>query len=92
VRHRIALTRETGYAVNPALILEGSWGMGAAVFDAAGRPAWALSLTGVESRFRPDRRPELGRLLLEQAHHVTAQLRGKPHGEHERPQRGAITF
>jgi DNA-binding IclR family transcriptional regulator len=76
VRDRIALTRETGYALNPALILEGSWGMGAAVFDAAGRPAWALSLTGVESRFRPDRQPELGRLLLERAHRVSANLRG----------------
>ena len=75
VRERIATTRENGYAVNPALILEGSWGMGAAVFDAAGRPAWALSLTGIESRFRPDRRPELGRLLLEQAHAVGTALR-----------------
>lgn len=74
VRDRIAATRETGYAVNPALILEGSWGMGAAVFDTAGRPAWALSLTGIESRFRPERQPELGRLLLEQAHVISASL------------------
>lgn len=74
VRERIALTRETGYALNPALIVEGSWGMGAAIFDATGRPAWALSLTGVESRFRPDRRAELGVLLLDQAHRVTAKL------------------
>lgn len=74
VRARIAATRETGYSVNPALILEGSWGMGAAVFDAAGRPAWALSLTGIESRFRPERRPELGRMLLEQAHEVSRRL------------------
>ncbi|GAA2234653.1 IclR family transcriptional regulator [Herbiconiux moechotypicola] len=78
LRDRIALTREAGYAVNPALILEGSWGMGAAVFDATGRPAWALSLTGVESRFRPDRRPELGRLLLDHAHTLTKALR-TPH-------------
>ena len=31
-------TRTTGYAVNPALIVEGSWGIGAAVFDGAGDP------------------------------------------------------
>ncbi|MFB2585512.1 IclR family transcriptional regulator [Herbiconiux liukaitaii] len=74
LRDRIAVTRETGYAVNPALILEGSWGMGAAVFDASGRPAWALSITGVESRYRDDRRPELGRLLLGQAHALTRRL------------------
>ena len=28
VRKRIELTRTTGYAVNPALIVEGSWGIG----------------------------------------------------------------
>lgn len=75
LRERIAETRETGYAVNPALILEGSWGMGAAVFDAAGRPAWALSLTGIEQRFTPARRPDLGRLLLDHAHTLTQTLR-----------------
>jgi DNA-binding IclR family transcriptional regulator len=74
VRRRIAETRARGYAVNPGLIVEGSWGMGAAVFDRAGQPAWALSLTGVESRFGPDRVPELGRLLLEHAHRVSQRL------------------
>lgn len=72
---RIAATRETGYAVNPALLVEGSWGIGAAVFDRAGKPAWALSLTGVETRFRPERHRELGTLLLEQAHVLTGLLR-----------------
>ena len=33
IRHRIELTRSSGYAVNPALLVEGSWGLGAAVFD-----------------------------------------------------------
>jgi DNA-binding IclR family transcriptional regulator len=60
--------------VNPGLIVEGSWGMGAAVFDPSGQPAWALSLTGIESRFSPERRPELGRLLLEHAHRLTEKL------------------
>ncbi|MEO8261403.1 MAG: IclR family transcriptional regulator [Pseudolysinimonas sp.] len=76
VRARIAETRERGYAVNPGLIVEGSWGMGAAVFDRTGQPAWALSLTGVESRFGPDRRPELGRLLLDHAHRISRRLAG----------------
>lgn len=74
IRGRIAQTREAGYAVNPALILEGSWGMGAAVFDDRGEPAWALSLTGIESRFREERQPELGRLLVEHAHLVSKRL------------------
>jgi DNA-binding IclR family transcriptional regulator len=75
VRARVAETREAGYAVNPGLIVEGSWGMGAAVFDARGRPQWALSLTGIEQRFSPHRRPELGALLLREAHALTRALR-----------------
>ena len=74
VRRRVAETRERGYAVNPGLIVEGSWGMGAAVFDRSGQPAWAVSLTGVQSRFGPDRVPELGRLLLEYAHRISQRL------------------
>lgn len=75
VRTRLAAARRTGYSVNPGLVLEGSWGLGAAVFDADGRPGWALSLTGVESRIR-DRSEQLGRLLLQQAHLLTRDLRG----------------
>lgn len=71
---RIATTRATGYAVNPGLVVEGSWGMGAAVFDSGGRPSWALSLTGIESRFTAGRQPELGRLLLAHAHRLTLAL------------------
>ncbi len=75
VRVRIDSTRETGYALNPGLLVEGSWGLGAAVFDRAGRPAWALSVTGVETRFRAERVREMGALLLELAHLLTGRLR-----------------
>ncbi|WP_432793770.1 IclR family transcriptional regulator [Rhodococcus ruber] len=78
VEERIAATRLAGYSTNPALLVEGSWGMGAAVFDHRDAPAWALSITGVESRFREDRRPELGELLLRQAHRLTQLLRHRP--------------
>jgi DNA-binding IclR family transcriptional regulator len=74
VRENLATTRRLGYSVNPGLVLEGSWGMGAAVFDSSGRPAWALSLTGIEPRFRGDRQETLGRLLMEEAHRITQQL------------------
>jgi DNA-binding IclR family transcriptional regulator len=73
---RVRETRTAGYATNPGLVVEGSWGMAAAVFDRSGSPAWALSLTGVESRFRADRRPELGRMLLDRAHRLTRALQG----------------
>lgn len=74
VRARIAQTRDRGYAVNPGLIVEGSWGMGAAVFDRSGAPSWALSLTGIEPRFSAARQPELGRLLMKHAHRLTQAL------------------
>lgn len=77
VRERVALTRRAGVAVNPGLLVEGSFGMGAAVFDASESPAWALSLTGIEARFSRDRQPELARLLLEHAHRLTLELRGR---------------
>ena len=70
----VGRTRATGYAVNPGLVVEGSWGMGAAVFDAEGRPRWALSLTGIEQRFGATRRRELGALLLREAHELTKAL------------------
>lgn len=75
VRSKLEVTRRTGYSLNPGLILEGSWGMGAAVFDGNNAPAWALSLTGIEQRFRPDRQEYLGKLLLEESHKITMQLR-----------------
>jgi DNA-binding IclR family transcriptional regulator len=74
LRSRLAETKERGYAVNPGLIVEGSWGIGAAVFDRSGRPEWALSLTGVEFRFGPDRLADLGRTLLAHAHQLSARI------------------
>ncbi|MGV9193324.1 IclR family transcriptional regulator [Microbacterium sp. MC2] len=74
LRARLAETRDRGYAVNPGLIVAGSWGMGAAVFDQQGRPEWALSLTGVEFRFGPDRVAGLGRLLMAHAHQLTTRI------------------
>jgi DNA-binding IclR family transcriptional regulator len=60
--------------VNPGLIVPGSWGIGAAVFNRAGHPEWALSLTGVEFRFGPDRLAGLGRTLLAHAHQLTTRI------------------
>lgn len=84
VRANLARTRQAGYSVNPGLVLEGSWGMGAAVFDPSGRPAWALSLTGIEPRFRAERQEELGNLLMAEAHRITQQLGGDGKGNRAR--------
>ena len=74
LRGRLRETHERGYAVNPGLIVAGSFGVGAAVFTREGHPQWALSLTGVEFRFGPDRLPELGRILLAHAHQLTTRV------------------
>ncbi|MDQ1110681.1 DNA-binding IclR family transcriptional regulator [Microbacterium testaceum] len=74
LRARIGDTQARGYAVNPGLIVEGSWGVGAAVFTRAGDPQWALSLTGVEFRFGGERLAELGRILLAHAHELSSRI------------------
>ena len=68
VWERVRETRQRGYSVNPGLLVEGSWGLGAAVSSESRIPEWALSLTGVQSRFSPERISELGRELLDAAH------------------------
>jgi DNA-binding IclR family transcriptional regulator len=75
LRARVAETRERGYAVNPGLIVPGSWGLGAAVFDRDGEARWALTLTGVEARIAPPRQAELGQLLLDEAHDLARRMR-----------------
>lgn len=74
LRQRIRETRTRGWALNPGLIVEGSFGMGAAVFNADERPAWALSLTGIEQRFGAERQRELGELLLTETHALSQVL------------------
>jgi DNA-binding IclR family transcriptional regulator len=74
IRPRLERARARGFSVNPGLILEGSWGMGAAVFDRNKNPVYALSLTGIESRFRGERQEFLGKALLSEAHRLTLQL------------------
>ncbi|MCK5890317.1 IclR family transcriptional regulator [Aeromicrobium sp.] len=70
---RVAATRDRGYAVNPGLIVEGSWGLGAAVLDGHDTPRWAVSLTGIEARIAP-RQAELGEQLLRAAHGLSTQV------------------
>ncbi len=74
LRARLRETQARGYALNAGLIVEGSYGLGAAVFSRSGEPQWALSLTGVEFRFGPDRIADLGRTLLAHAHQLTTRL------------------
>lgn len=74
VKQRIEQTRSLGYAVNPGLLVEGSWGIGAAVFDTSDRPQWALSLTGIEQRFPLERQASLGAALLQASRDLTQAI------------------
>lgn len=70
----VAETEAQGYALNPGLIFEGSWGMGIALRHPDGRLAGALSLAAVESRMRMDRRPELLARLRAEAARIERKL------------------
>ncbi|MDR6989201.1 DNA-binding IclR family transcriptional regulator [Paenarthrobacter nitroguajacolicus] len=76
---RVRRTREMGYAINPGVDVKGSFGMAAAAV-ATGEPTrFALTITGVESRFKPERQRELGKVLLSFAHklaQIAATTRG----------------
>jgi DNA-binding IclR family transcriptional regulator len=73
ILERVRAARALGYAVNPGLLVEGSWGMAAAIIGPDGVPIAALSLTGVEQRFRDERRPILGSALLRAAHYLSSK-------------------
>lgn len=75
VRKRLGETRLRGYSINPGLLVEGSWGIAAAIFPDKGSPTWALSLTGVESRFSQERMKEMGNILLDASHQLTSIIK-----------------
>lgn len=70
----VEATRKHGSLVNPGLVVEGSWGVAAAVFDRSGSPRWTLTPTGVAHRFGPERIPQLGALLLQEAYALAEKL------------------
>lgn len=74
IEDRIRQTRLSGYAVNPGLVVEGSGGLAAAVFDELGRPQWALSLPGVQTRLGGERSTQLGERLTREAHALTRRM------------------
>lgn len=74
MRDLLARTRAEGVALNPGLVIEGSWGLGIALHHPDGRLAGALSIATIEARMRPDRLPDLTRLLRAEAARIEARL------------------
>lgn len=90
LRELVTTTREQGYAFNPGMLVTGSWGVGVAVRGADGRPAGALSIAAIESRFDGDRIGELVPLLVEEAARLEQRLLDPTTEQRERrsPARG----
>jgi DNA-binding IclR family transcriptional regulator len=75
IADRLEATRTKGYSFNPGLIVPGSWGLAAAVFDHDDKPLGAISLTGIADRFDAARRNVLGQQLLKGALVLSRQLK-----------------
>lgn len=75
LRDMIRRTRDDGFAVNPGLVMPGSWGVGVAVLDVDGQPLGALSIAAIEARLSDQRRPEIAGLLIREATQLSLQLR-----------------
>ena len=71
-------TRKEGYALNPGLLMKGSWGIGVAVCDPRGRPVYAISLAAIEDRLDEVRRLELIPMLKREAEKLERLLRDAP--------------
>jgi DNA-binding IclR family transcriptional regulator len=68
-------TRDQGFAINPGLLMSGSWGIGVPVFDAKSEVAGALSIAAIEQRLGESRQYELSRLLQAEAALLQEKLR-----------------
>ena len=74
IRAQVHATRQTGYALNPGLVVPGSWGIGVALHRPDGSVAGALSLAAIESRLQQPRRTELAEQLRQAAATIETTL------------------
>ncbi|WAJ29907.1 IclR family transcriptional regulator [Antarcticirhabdus aurantiaca] len=74
IREDVAQARNAGVALNPGRVLQNSWGLGRALRFPDGGVAGALSLAAIDGRMGEGRRPELARLLTEEAARIETRL------------------
>ena len=90
LKELVSETRNRAYALNPGMILTGSWGIGVPVFGPEGRVAGALSIAAIESRLNEQRQRELVALLREEAANLEDALRKPKAGlQHQKAKGGA---
>jgi DNA-binding IclR family transcriptional regulator len=91
IRDEIAVTRQHGYSVNEGLVVQGSWGLGAAVHSPQGEVVGALTIAAVESRLPKARQAELGAVLLDAAQTLERHLVRAAAFRSDSPSRSART-
>ena len=74
LRRLVQETRQRGYALNPGMLLTGSWGIGVAIRGEAGKPIGALSIAAIEGRLGENRQRELAQILRREARSIETRL------------------
>lgn len=74
IQAEIRNARHKGYALNPGLVVPGSWGIGVPVLDATGSVVAAISLAAIQGRLSLSRRTTLANLLMLASQNITDQL------------------
>ena len=72
IRKLIRSTRLKGFCMQPGLVLEGSWAVGVAVFDANERPVASISIAAIESRLGTARSAWVGNQLMQASRDLSA--------------------
>ena len=74
IRALVRDTRERGYCLQPGLVFEDSWAVGAVVYDANGAPVASISIAALRSRLGPARSAMLGNRLMQASRELTDAL------------------
>ena len=72
VRALVRDTRERGYCVQPGLVIEDSWAVGAVVCDVNDRPVAAISVAAIRSRLGTARSAAIGNRLMQASQELVA--------------------
>ena len=74
LRELVRETRTNGFALNPGMMLAGSWAIGVAIREGNKHPVGALSIAAIEHRMTNERQRQLAPLLLAEARNVESRL------------------
>lgn len=72
LREALEVVRKRGYSLNLSQYRPAICAIGAAIFDAEGRPVGSLCISMPQSRYQPERLAEWGQQVAEAAHRISA--------------------